>query len=246
MPNYNLITGKLQNLQSVALSDDEKKEFDDAFKRIVARINNIDPELAADFQNEHDFYQYAASVAKAYFSSTNLPFVPDEPTSGTFGMRELIPQDMQPPSIFTGTITASFHSWVQSLSVGASAVWTDLFGSSASPIKPSNLQSYHSLLAFHQLISWQPGTRIVQMRHNVNGYQYPGVSVEHEAKITKAFKPFKVIPLEGEFLIHPTGYWNTRVALEKDVFADAETYTEEIGIMGICFGEFGYLNAEIN
>jgi hypothetical protein len=247
MANYNLITGKIGALQSVALTDEEQKAFDASFATLVAKKNAIDPEIGKSFDDQHDFYAYAAQVAKAYFSTSNIPFVPDEPTSGAFGMREMLPQDVIPPS-FAGappSVVSGFSSWKQLLTLGAANIWTNLFGPAGVPGQASNVQSYHSLLAFHGLISWQASSRALLLRHLVNGYQYPAVSVEQDAKIDKKGKNFKLIPLEGDFLIHPTGYWTTDIALEKEVVGNIESYTEQIGILGLTFAEYSYLLAKI-
>jgi hypothetical protein len=248
MGNYNLITGKLQNLQSTPLTPDENAAYNQWYQSLVLQKGEIDPEIAASFEKQKDFYAFAASVAKSYFAVNNIPFVPQEPTSGTFGVREILPVDLGANAIVWGAtpVTATIHSWVQALTVAAANGWTNLFGTLAAPITPSNTQSYHSLLAFHSLISWQPGTRITALKHSVNSYTYPEVSVEQSAKIDKPFKTFKLIPLEGDFLIHPTGTFSTRLELEKNVFANAETYSEQIGILGLVFAEYAYLNAEIN
>jgi len=247
MGNFNLIIGKISPLQSAALTDAEQTKFDAAYSRLVVKKKAIDPEIGQSFEDEHDFYAYAAQVAKAYFTTLNIPFEPDEPSSGTFGMRELLPQDIVPPS-FAGSppsVVSGFSSWKQLLTLAAANIWTNLFGPAGVQGQASNVQSYHSLLAFHSLISWQASSRALLLRHNVNGYQYPAVSVEENAKIDKKGKSFKIIPLEGEFLIHPTGYWTTDVALEKEVVGNIESYTEQIGILGLTFAEYSYLLAKI-
>jgi hypothetical protein len=247
MGNYNLITGKLQNLQSTPLTPTEKAAYDQWYSGLVAQKREIDQDIAESFAKQKDFYEFCATVAKSYFAVNNIPFVPQEPTSGTFGVREMLPQDIgNVPSWVAVPVVSTVHSWLQALTVGAGAGWTNLFGTPAVPVTPSNTQSYHSLLAFHSLISWQPGTRIMAVKHSVNSYTYPEVSVEQSAKIDKPFKTFKLIPLEGDFLIHPTGTFNTRLELEKDVFANAETYTEQLGILGLVFAEYAYLNTEVN
>jgi hypothetical protein len=247
MGNYNLIIGKISPLQSAALTSDEQAAFDAAYQKIVDKKSAIDPEIGQSWANEHDFYNYAAQVAKSYFTTLNIPFVPDESTSGTYGMRELEPQDVVPPS-FAGSppsVMSGFHSWKQLLTLPVNNLWTHLFGPGGVQGMASNVQSYHSLLAFHSLISWQPGSRAMYLRHQVNGYQYPAVVVEEFAKMDKKGKTFRLIPLEGEFLIHPTGYWTTDIALEKEVLSNQEQYTEQIGIEGLTFAEYSYLLAEI-
>jgi hypothetical protein len=247
MPNFNLITGKLQNLQTTPLTPEEVTAFNRYFNTLVAQKREIDMDIAMSFEKQKDFYAFAATVAKSYFAVNNIPFVPEEPTSGTFGVREILPQDIgNVPSWTVTPVVSTIHSWAQALTVAAANGWTNLFGTPAAPVTPSNVQSYHSLLAFHSLISWQPGTRIMAIKHQVNSYTYPEVSVEQAAKIDKPFKTFKLIPLEGEFLIHPTGSFNTRIELEKVTFANSETYTEQLAILGLVFAEYAYLNTEIN
>ena len=246
--NYNILTGSAKAVQSTPLVAGEVTAFNEFFKRLVAQKMEVDPDIAESFAKEYDFYAYCATVAKASFASNVLPFIPQEPTSGTFGVREILPVDLGAGAItWTAVpVTATFHSWAQPLTVAAANNWTNLFGTLAAPITPSNTQSYHSLLAFHSLISWQPGTRITALKHTVNSYTYPEVSVEQAAKIDKPFKTFKLIPLEAEFMLPPTWSFNTRVQLEKVAFANSETYTEQLALLGLVFAEYGYLNAEIN
>jgi hypothetical protein len=247
MSNFNLIIGKIGALQTSPLTPAEAAAFGSYYADLVASKREVDPEIARSWELQQSFYAFAATVAKAYFSTNQIPFVPQEPTSGSFGVREILPIDLTPPANFAASpLLAGTHTWVQSLTVGVNSAWVNLFGSSATPITPSNIQSYHSLLAFHSLISWQPGTRIVGIKHNVNSYGYPVVSLEEAAKIEKPYKTFKIIPLEGDFLIHPTGTFYTQIQLEKLNIANSETYTENIGIMGMVFAEYSYLNALIN
>jgi hypothetical protein len=249
MPDYNLITGKLANLMTVPLQPTEQAAFNAWFDRLVTQKNEVDIEIGQSYQKERAFYAFAATVAKAYFSVNNEPFVPQEPTSGTFGAREILPQDIGIIDWVTNIGRSTVHSWVQTISVAANVIWDDVFGTVAVPVTPSNTQNFKGLLAFHSLISWQPGTRITAQKFGVNAYTYPEVSVEQAAKITKPFKPFKLLPLEGDFLIHPSGTFNMRAAFEKVNFAagtQPETYTEEIAIMGILFAEYQYLATEVS
>jgi hypothetical protein len=96
------------------------------------------------------------------------------------------------------------------------------------------------------MISYQPGTRMTQLQQNVGSYTYPVTGVEQAAKIDKTFKKFKLIPLEGNFLLIPTNTWYAMANFQKNVFANAESYTEEIGLLGLVFGEYSYLKAQIS
>ena len=128
MANYNLITGKLQNLQSTPLTPDEMAAFNRWFSRLIAQKAEIDIDIAESFKKQMDFYAFAATVAKSYFATNNLPFVPEEPTSGTYGVREILPVDLGASAIAWGTppVTAALHSWVQPLTVAAANGWTNL------------------------------------------------------------------------------------------------------------------------
>jgi hypothetical protein len=220
--------------------------FNTWFQDLITSKNKVDPEIAQSFAAQQDFYAYAAGVAKGYFGTNNEPFVPQEPTSGTYGVRELLPQDIGVIDWVTNVGRSTVHTWVQTITLAANVNWANLFGTPAVPVTPSNTQSYHGLLAFHSLIAWNPGTRITALKHTVNSYTYPEVSVEQAAKIEKPFKTFKIIPLEGNFLIQPTGQFNTRLNMEKVVFANAESYVENIAILGLVFAEYQYLNIEVS
>jgi hypothetical protein len=124
--------------------------------------------------------------------------------------------------------------------------WSAIFGTVGSPVTPSNTASYHSVLAWHNLISYQPGTRLQQLQQNVGSYNYPTVAIEQAAKIDKTFKKFKLIPIEGVYLLIPTNTWYLQGSFQKNVFANVESYTEEIAVLGLVFGEYSYLNSQIS
>ena len=218
------------------------------FDRIVAQKQEIDPEIAQSFRNNRDFYFAAASIAKAYMTTTNEPFSPLQPANGQYGVKEITPQDI---GIITWSsqyvATSTLHTWVQSFSPAASVNWVNLFGTPSVAVAPSNTSSYHSLLAWHGMISYQPGTRLQQLQQNVGSYTYPTTSVEEAAKIDKTFKKFKLIPLEAPYLLIPTNTWYAQASLQKVVFTNAEgPYTEEIALLGLVFAEYSYLRSQIS
>jgi hypothetical protein len=242
----NIITGKGNEPSSTSLTPNEAANFKAWFDLLVAQKREIDESIAKSYADAWEFYLTAAAIAKSYMTTTNEPFTPLQPTQGEYGVKELDPVDIGAIT-FAGYVgTSTFHSWIQSLSVGASVDWVNLFGSSATPITPSNTASYHSVLAWHGLISYQPGTRVVQLQQNVGSYTYPTTGVEQAAKIDKTFKKYKLIPIEGNYLLIPTNTWYAMTQLQKVVFANAETYTEEIGILGLTFAEFSYLRSQIS
>jgi hypothetical protein len=242
----NIITGKGNAPSKVALTPQEDMDFKAWFDLLVAQKREIDESIAKSYQDAWPFYKEAAAIAKAYMTTTNEPFTPLQPTQGEYGVKELDPQDIGSPVFTAGAGLSSLHTWVQTIALGASVDWANLFGSSGTPVAPSNTASYHSLLAWHGLISYQPGTRLQQLQQNVGSYTYPVTGVEQAAKIDKTFKKFKLIPLEGYFLLIPTNTWYAQASFQKVVFANAESYTEEIGILGLTFAEYSYLKAQIS
>jgi hypothetical protein len=242
----NVITGKGNAPSTVALTQQETQDFRAWFDLIVAQKREIDESLAKSYQDAYQFYLNAAAIAKAYMTTTNEPFTPLQPTQGEYGVKELDPQDIGAITWSGGNGTSTIHSWVQTISLGASVNWANLFGSSGTPVTPSNTASYHSLLAWHGMVSYQPGTRIIQLQQNVGSYTYPCTGVEQAAKIDKTFKKYKLLPMEGFYLLIPTNTWYAQAAFEKVVFANAESYTEEIGLLGLVFAEYSYLKAQIS
>ena len=247
MAKINVITGKGNAPSSVALNQSEVMDFKAWFDHIVAQKMEVDVDIAQSFAKNYEFYLNAAQVAKAYMTTQNEPFYPLEPTQGGYGVKEITPQDIGAitwPSTTTGL--SSLHSWQQTIALGASVNWANVFGTAGAPISPSNTASYHSVLAFHGLISYQPGTRLQQLQQAIGSYIYPVVSVEEAAKIEKPLKKFKLIPLESGFLLIPTNNWYMQASFEKAVFGNAESYVEEIAILGLVFAEYSYLRAQIS
>ena len=244
--SINVITGKGNAPSAVALTPQEEADFRAWFDLLVAQKQEIDETIAKSYRDAYAFYRQAAAIAKAYMTTTNEPFQPLQPTQGEYGVKELAPQDIGIITWAGGNGISTIHSWQQTIALGASVNWANLFGSSGTPVTPSNTASYHSLLAWHGMISYQPGTRIVQLQQNVGSYTYPVTGVEQAAKIDKTFKKYKLLPLEGNFLLIPTNTWYAKAGFQKQVFANAESYVEEIGLLGLVFGEYSYLKAQIS
>lgn len=242
----NIITGKGNAPSKLSLTPQEVSDFRAWYALLVAQKMEIDETLGKTYRDAEVFYLEAAAISKAYMTTTNEPFTPLQPTQGEYGVKELDPQDIGSPVFTAGAGLSSVHSWTQTITLAASVDWANLFGSSGSPVSPSNTASYHSLLAWHGLISYQPGTRLTQLQQNVGSYTYPVTGVEQAAKIDKTFKKFKLIPLEGYFLLIPTNTWYAQAAFQKVVFANAESYTEEVGMLGLVFAEYSYLKAQIS
>jgi hypothetical protein len=242
----NVVTGKGNAPTKISLAPQEAVDFKSWFDLLVAQKMEIDEALAKSYRDAFPFYLEAAAIAKAYMTTSNEPFTPLQPTQGEYGVKELNAQDIGAIVWSGGNGVSSVHSWLQTISLTASVSWANLFGTPGSPVTPSNTASYHSLLAWHGMISYQPGTRMTQLQQNVGSYTYPVTGVEQAAKIDKTFKKFKLIPLEGNFLLIPTNTWYAMANFQKNVFANAESYTEEIGLLGLVFGEYSYLKAQIS
>jgi hypothetical protein len=242
----NIITGKGNAPSKIPLTAQETADFRAWFDLLVAQKMEIDETLAKSYRDAYNFYLEAAAIAKAYMTTTNEPFTPLQPTQGEYGVKELAPQDIGVITWSGGNGVSTIHSWLQTLSLGASVSWVNLFGSSGTPVTPSNTASYHSLLAWHGLISYQPGTRITQLQQNVGSYTYPVTGVEQAAKIDKTFKKYKLLPLDGDYLLIPTNTWYAMANLQKVAYASIESYTEEIGLLGLTFAEYSYLKAQIS
>jgi hypothetical protein len=71
--NYNLITGKLQNLQSTPLTADEMAAFNRWFTRLVAQKGEIDLDIAASFEKQKDFYASLRRLPRATLRRTTCP-----------------------------------------------------------------------------------------------------------------------------------------------------------------------------
>lgn len=238
------MVGRISTLNTTVLSPNENRIFSDDFGLIVRKMNEIDPELGRSFEREAGFYQHACQAAKAAFD--NKPFGGLRPESGQFGMRLLKACDIGTIDWETNVGRSDVHSWVKSLTVAANSTWTDLFGSASDTVKPSTKQQYRSFHAVHALISWRPGTRAIATYWNVNQLPYTDFTFEMFSKTEKPDKTFKLLPVPGQLLLHPSGQYYCQVQLEKDDYASAETYTEEIGQLGIVFAEWNYLSTKLD
>jgi hypothetical protein len=242
----NIITGKGNAPSQLALSQQEIVDFKNWFDLLVKQKMEIDEQIGRTYLEAYGFYLQAAAVAKAYMTTTNEPFTPLQPTQGEYGVKELDAQDIGVITFTAGNGVSTVHAWQQTITLAASVDWANLFGSSGTPVTPSNTASFHSVLAWHGLISYQPGTRVTMLQQNVGSYTYPVTGIEQAAKIDKTFKKFKLLPLEGYFLLIPTNTWYAQAAFQKVVYANAESYTEEIGMLGLVFAEYSYLKAQIS
>ena len=242
-----IMLGKTPVLRHVPLTPEGAALFREDFTKFVDRMRKIDPEIADSFMEHFDFYEYAAGIAKGAFFEVG--FGGFEPSSGQFGMKELNAPDI-------GTINweatsgripghSDVHTWVKSYTLDANVSWADIFGSAGKPVRPSVTAEHRSLHAFHALVSWKPGTRLTAIRWDINEVPYTHFGVEAFSKIAKEGKTLRLIPLPMPVLIHPEGQYFMRGRFEKVDFTVSETYTEEIGILGLVFAQYNYLRTEV-
>lgn len=244
MAEIRLMIGKIAELKVAELTSDEKRLFDSDFRVLTDHLALIDPELGRAMEAEKAFYAHAATVAKGYFDQK--PFGGLRPSSGQYGMRLFKPQDTGVINWTTTPPVSTVHTWVKTITLPANVCWVDLFGTAIAPVKPETRAETRSVHAFHALISYRPGTRLVSYLWNINRLPYSDVSVELYAKIEKPHKTYKLIPLPSQVLVHPGGEYFCRAAFEKADFSAAETIVEEIALFGILFAEFDYLKVELS
>ena len=238
-----IMLGRTPVLRHVPLTPEGAALFREDFTKLVNRMRKIDPEIADSFMENFEFYEYAAGIAKGAFFEVG--FGGFDVSSGQFGMKELSAPDIGAIDWVTNPGRSTVHSWVRTFTLPANVSWADVFGSAGTPVRPSVTAEHRSLHAFHALVSWKPGTRLTTTRWNINEVPYTQFGVEAFSKIAKEGKTLRLIPLSMPVLIHPEGKYYMRGRFEKVDFAASETYTEEIGILGLVFAQFNYLRAEV-
>ena len=236
-----IMLGKTPVLRHVPLAPEGAALFKEDFTKFVNKMRRVDPDIADSYMEHFDFYEYAAGIAKGAFFE--IGFGGFEASSGQFGMKELNAPDIG--TIDWATNHSTVHSWVKTFTLPANVSWADIFGSAADPVRPSTTAERRSLHAFHGLVSWRPGTRLTATRWDINEVPYIHYGVEISTKTEKEGKTLRLIPLSTPVLIHPEGRYFMRGRFEKVNFGADETYTEEIGILGLVFAQYDYLRAEV-
>jgi len=212
-----LMVGKLKKLEMAEPNADELAIFDRDFNTIVNHLRKIDSEIGDNFEVNRDFYRQALKIAKGYIER---PFGGLRPDSGQFGFTLIAPPDW------------NLNTFTFSVSAG----WQNLIGSSASPITAPTAATKMALFAWHGYVI-SGGPKPIYLRHTINNYTYPIYSVYINSLLTKHGKPYKIIHLPGNIVIHPGGSFYLRAKFDTDG-------TIEFFPLGLVFAMYDYLAEE--
>jgi len=241
--NLNLMAGTVRSLDQAPGSAEDMQIFNRDFDMLVADMKNlVDPELAADLAAQKDYYTAAFQVAKGAFGGK--PFGGLKASTGQFGMRMIMPQDLRTDA---AGLTPALYSWLQTLTTTTSrTVKTGAIGYGGSYCYTQNAANKNEVIAFHRLISYKPNPRVLAVELTINGVGYMPWSVEVYSKIRKPYKQFTIIPMPGKVLLHPGGFFYINLFFDLEV-ATIPTTTNvvdvEIAPFGLTFAEYDYLAA---
>ena len=241
-------------MEATNLSQDELVLFNTEYDFLVARLADVDPQVAAGFARSKAAYAWAISQAKNAFG--NIAYSGLRPTSGTFGIRLFTPQDSGTSFSFSASPnTSDVHTWRQSIVISASTSNKQLFPLTGTNVTPSTTAGAQSIHAFHSFISYVPGTRIIHFQVTSNTIPYTYWSVDPYAKLQKPLKPFRLLPFMldarpsgGVFYTGQSGTWSVKAVFDvSDIaYATGQTIIEEVGVLGLCIAQFTYLNSQLN
>lgn len=239
------------------LSGPESAIYDVEFDETCDRYADEDGQISDGFRKNKGSYLWAIAQAKSTFS--NQAFAGLEPVSGNYGWRLMIPQDISAGTYPTfnplGAAVSDVHTWYHQITLTASHTRGQVFPvtGSGSVIVCStiNAQSIH---AFHEFISYRPGTRIQAMAITVNGQVYTWWALDGNAKTGKPFKSFRLLPLSWDknpdgMIVYTGngGNWSLMGGFDKEdvAFATQLIITEEIGVLGIVIAQYNYLATQL-
>jgi hypothetical protein len=242
--NLNLMAGTVRSLDQSPGSSEDMAIFNRDFDMLVADMKNlVDPELAADLASQKDYYTAAFQVAKGSFGGK--PFGGLKASTGQFGMRLIMPQDLR---IAAGTETPAFYSWLQTVTTtSAKSYKTGAIGYNSTYCYTQNLANKNEVIAFHRLISYKPNPRVLAVELTINGVGYMPWSVEAFSKIRKADKLFSILPMPGKVLLHPGGFFYITLYFDMEtgttVMSGVSSLEIEIAPFGLTFAEYDFLAA---
>lgn len=235
----NLMAGTARVLEQVALTPDDLTIFNRDFDLLVEKLSKVDPELGHNLGLEKDFYNGVNQVAKGYFNEK--PFGGLKSSTGQYGMVFLSPQHLKSSS--PGT-TPSFYSWGQTLTVNSGYTYTDVLGSTSAEVYASAETEKKEVLGFHAFLSYKPDPKLILLGMEINDYPYAPWNVEPYAKITKAEKLFKILPMPGRVILHPGGKFSLKGFFDMTSgtgLGTGLTIDVEIAPFGLCFAEYDQL-----
>lgn len=212
--------GKVRTVPYRTLDDRELTLFDRDFSMFIEHLRKHDPEIAVNFDAKREWYKIAAGIFAETF---DLPFGGVETSSGEFGFSFPIPSY---PFI-------AADNWVQTVTVG----WNNLFGNSTTGRAGSSTVGQRRMYAYQALLSVMGDPKLIALRFNVNGYQYPCQHMLAQIKVPKKDTWIREIPFAKGVLVHPTGTHYVRAAFEQ-------AGQVELIPLGLMFAEHDYLLAE--
>jgi len=233
----NLMAGTARLLEQVVATPVDIEVFNRDFDLLVKELSKVDPELGYNLGLEKEFYSGVNQIAKAYFNMK--PFGGLKSSTGQYGMNIITPQNLR--NSFGGG-TPFYYNWVKTLSVASGGTEAYILGTSATAQCYASAENEKKeVIGFHAFLSYKPDPKLIMLHMEVNDYPYAPWGVEPYAKITKAEKLFKILPIPGRVILHPggkfalKGYFDVRssVTLAADVDVDVE-----IAPFGLTFAEY--------
>jgi len=237
--DLNIMAGTARAFEQKELTETDRRIFNRDFDMLVAKLVKVDAELGESLKDEKDFYLGVAQIAKGYFNEK--PFGGLKSATGQFGMCLLYPQNLKDAA--SGTQTNN-HSWTRTLTTDSSDTDADIFGSSSAPLYAESTAEEREVIAWHTLLSYKPDPRLILIELNVNDYPYTPWSVEPFAKISKADKLFKLLPMPGRVILHPGGKFYMRGWFDLMVNtapSGTNSIDVELALFGLTFAEYAQL-----
>jgi len=232
----NLMAGTARTLEQVDLKPDDLVIFNRDFDLLVKELSKVDPELGHNLGLEKEFYLGVNQIAKGYFNEK--PFGGLKASTGQYGMNFIAPQNLKSASAGTSPF---YYSWAQTLSVTASGTSQYILGTSATAECYASAESEKKeVIGFHAFLSYKPDPKLILLHLEVNDYPYAPWSVEPTAKITKAEKLFKILPIPGRIILHPGGKFALQGFFDigRAPTSTAVSVDVEICPFGLCFAEY--------
>jgi len=140
MEEYDILVGGKGTVTIESLTADEETLLDNFIDNRISIMSKISPTLADIYDGSRDLIHRFAEIAKGTFK---VPFGGESPTSGQFGVGDLIPQDIRyeatPSNTYPAYSDYQLNDWYISLTAGSPAY---LLGSSDSFYKANPTLRY--------------------------------------------------------------------------------------------------------
>jgi len=233
----NLMAGTARLLEQVDVTPADLEIFNRDFDLLVEKLTKIDPELGYNLGLEKDFYRGVNQVAKGYFNMK--PFGGLKSSTGQYGMNFIAPQNLKTDA---SAGTSRYWSWGQTLTIASGVTTAFILGTSATAECYASAEAEKKeVIGFHAFLSYKPDPKLILLHIEVNDYPYAPWSVEPTAKITKAEKLFKILPIPGRVILHPGGKFALRGFFDLTsglTVGTGLTIDVEIAPFGLTFAEY--------